>query len=272
MNADEYVRNVESALRDLPWSQRRDLVAELRSHLADFPPDTDLEARLGTPERYAADLRDAEGVDRRRGPIAFVKARRPRNVILTVAAVVTIALVATGIAWVQSYQPLSWAGGGFLSPRGSRANDGVYVTLTFHKRGHFALGLPITNTGSLPVQVLGLGGLHPDPLALIPNPPMPFSVRLRMSRAYIYEPKHLSYSRFHPFDLQPGRSVTLVLDATYKRDCRPWGPGLEEMIAPTGFQLREGFIPIRFHFLWKTSTALINPYDILQIRFPKGCL
>src|SRR5262245_26244499 len=90
--AEDYVRQVDGALRDLPWSQRRDLVADLRNHLAELPPETDLVARLGTPVRYASDLRAAEGLERRHGPVAYLRARRPRNVALVAITLTTIGL------------------------------------------------------------------------------------------------------------------------------------------------------------------------------------
>jgi len=36
MKAKEYVGRVDFALRDLPWRQRRDLVAELGAHLPEI--------------------------------------------------------------------------------------------------------------------------------------------------------------------------------------------------------------------------------------------
>ena len=92
MSPDEYLRNVSYSLNDLPWGMRRDLVAELRAHLDELPPGTDLETRLGRPEEYAADLRSAAGLERRRGPIAFLRARRLRNLILVVLSLTLIGL------------------------------------------------------------------------------------------------------------------------------------------------------------------------------------
>ena len=39
MTRDEYLREVGFALRDLPWRQRRDVLADLRGHLAELPPE-----------------------------------------------------------------------------------------------------------------------------------------------------------------------------------------------------------------------------------------
>jgi len=88
VTAEEYVRQVDFRLRDLPWKTRRELVSELRAHLSELPADE--LASLGTPEQYASDLRSAAGLERRRGPIAFLLARRPRNLVLTVVALAVI--------------------------------------------------------------------------------------------------------------------------------------------------------------------------------------
>ena len=56
MTADDYLRSVSFQLNDLPWGQRQELLAEIRTHLDELPAGTDLTARLGTPDEYAADL------------------------------------------------------------------------------------------------------------------------------------------------------------------------------------------------------------------------
>ena len=89
MTADEYVRRVNYWLTDLPWGTKTELLSELRGHLSELPEGTDL-ASLGTPEQYAADMRTAAGLERRRGVIAFLRARRPRNLILTFVIVTLI--------------------------------------------------------------------------------------------------------------------------------------------------------------------------------------
>jgi len=108
---DEYLRDVGYWLNDLPWGMRRDLLAELRAHLDELPPGTNLRAELGPPEAYASDLRSAAGLERRRGPIAFLRARRPRNLILIVLALTLIGLGIGAVAWIDSYQPIAFAGG-----------------------------------------------------------------------------------------------------------------------------------------------------------------
>jgi uncharacterized membrane protein len=76
MIAEDYLRMVAFELRDLPWKMRRDIVSELRGHLDELPPGTDLGAQLGRPHEYAAELRSAAGLERRRGVIAFLRAPR----------------------------------------------------------------------------------------------------------------------------------------------------------------------------------------------------
>ena len=115
MTSAEYLRSVGYWLRDLPWGVRRDLLEELRDHLNELPDDTDLQARLGSPEEYAAELRSAAGLRHRRGVAAFLRARRPRNLILAAVALTAIGLAIGGVVWVQSYQPIGF-GGGSLNP------------------------------------------------------------------------------------------------------------------------------------------------------------
>lgn len=52
MTRDAYLRSVGYWLGDLPWSTRRDLMAELRGHLEELPADTELTSsglRRSTP-------------------------------------------------------------------------------------------------------------------------------------------------------------------------------------------------------------------------------
>ncbi len=144
MTADEYLRNVSFWLGDLPWGQRQDLLAEIRAHLAELPADTDLEARLGTPDEYAADLRAAAGLERRRGPIAFLRARRPRNLILAVLALTVIGLAIGTVVWVDSYQPHRNSGNTRLRAArlGMLRTPATARTVVFHK------GRPVPVTAS----------------------------------------------------------------------------------------------------------------------------
>ena len=273
MTTEEYLGRVWHALHDLPWRTKRELVSELRGHLSELPEGRpDLVDRLGSPEQYAAELRAAAGLERRRGPIAFLRARRPRNLIATAVAVIIIGLATGGVAWVQSYQPIDWAGGGTLPRHIKFTQNGTAEPLEFHKGGHFRLGVPISNNGSFGVRIVGLGALKAGPIAFLPHPPLPFSIRLLMTRpSKNWDDRGRPLIPFQPFELAPGEESMLLLQGTYAKTCRPWQPGDVATPEPRGYLFRDGFIPIRFHFLWKTSTALVDPSFLLQIRFPRGC-
>jgi uncharacterized membrane protein len=109
---------------------RQDLLAELRGHLEELPAGTNLDERLGPPEDYAADLRSAAGLERRQGAKAFLRARRPRTLVLAAVALVSIGLAIGAVVWVQSYQPLR-SGNSSLSPNGAvdtATDNGISVT------------------------------------------------------------------------------------------------------------------------------------------------
>lgn len=62
---DQYAQQVRDACRDLPPNKRDELLEDLDEHLADvvadLGEDETLAQRLGTPEAYAADLRQSAG-------------------------------------------------------------------------------------------------------------------------------------------------------------------------------------------------------------------
>ena len=246
MSPDEYLRDVGYRLRDLPWGVRRDLLEELRSHLNELPADTDLTARLGTPEEYAADLRSAAGLERRRGVAAFLRARRPRNLILAAVALTAIGLAIGAVVWVQSYQPLAFAGGS-LDP--VKAGTG---TVVFRQGRPFQFGITIRNRGHFPVRVLG---------APVPPPGLPFSGRLMMSRELGQSGVHGPYMRFRPFDLEPGDVRLLFFKGVLV--CRGHGA--------SGSSIGLLDFPVRFSFLWRTETAYIPLDQQLAIVSRKGC-
>lgn len=156
MTRDEYLRSVGFWLRDLPWGTRRDLLTELRGHLDELLEGTNLRTQLGPPDQYASDLRAAAGLERRRGPIAFLRARRPRNVILTVAALTLVGLTIGAVVWIDSYQPLAFANA-MQFPAGSvDAPAGDSASVVFHNGRSFQFGAEIRNAGRYPVRVLGV--------------------------------------------------------------------------------------------------------------------
>jgi hypothetical protein len=247
---DEYLRSVGYQLNDLPWSMRRDLLAELSGHLDELPADKDFEARLGTPESYAADLRSAAGLERRRGPIAFLRARRPRNLILTVLALTVAGLAIGAVAWIDSYQPIAFAGGTEfpLDPKPSVGQAGE--TVVFRKGRPFQYGISIRNNGRYSVRVLGVPRSVTDF----------YSGRVLISKPNRHGDER-PLERFHPFDLKPGEIRWLLLKGAYA--CTTgWGDG--GSVTWTA-------MPVRFSFLWRTATASIPLDQPLTFTFPKGC-
>jgi hypothetical protein len=251
VSRDEYLRNVGYRLNDLPWGMRRDLVAELRGHLDELPPGTDLEARLGRPEEYAADLRSAAGLERRRGPIAFLRARRPRNLILLVLSLSVIGLAIGVVVWVDSYQPLAFAGGTQLPPDSKASPGAAGVSVVFRKGHPFEYGISIQNTGRFAVRVLGVPKSVTDF----------YSGRLLMSKDQTGHMDEKPLEPFHPFDMSPGSFRWLVFKGVYA--CTTgMGPGSAGIM---------GAVPVRFRFLWRTATTSIPLDEPLTLAFPKGC-
>jgi hypothetical protein len=240
MTADEYAKHVSYALHDLPWRQRRDLVAELREHLAELPPDTDLVARLGTPDAYAAEMRAAAGLERRRGPIAFVRTHRPRTLVLTVLVLTVIGLGIGTLVWVSRYQPLENGGWGTtLGAHDSPAGDGIYYV--FREGKPFRYGFSIQNSGPFTVRVVAV--------------PIDFdlTVKYRLfmwpkSMKVGFGPAQPPFPRFEPFDLKPGEERGIVLRGVFSEPCS---------LRDAGTIIGWTEIPIRFSFLGRTKTASI---------------
>lgn len=251
MTAEDYVRRVGFALVDLPWKTKRDLLAELREHLAELPQEMNLVERLGAPEQYAAELRGAAGLDRRRGAIAFLRARRPRNLVLTAAALAVLGLAIGAVAWVDSYQPLVFAGA-TQDPLDSKPTPGAAgVTVVFHQGRPFLYGLSIHNDGRFTVRVLGIPKSVTDF----------YSGELLMSKDQTGRLDERPLERFHPFDMRPGSFRWLVFKGVYA--CTT-GMG-------AGAGVTRAAIAIRYRFLWRTATAWIPLADPLSITFPKSC-
>jgi hypothetical protein len=251
VTAEEYVRRVNYWLTDLPWSTKRELLAELRAHLAELPAESDLDA-LGSPEEYSRDLRAAAGLERRRGAIAFLRARRPRNLILTIVTLLVIGLAVGGVVWIDSYQPLA-VGNAYRLPNGSvDAPAGDSASVVFHQGRPFELGLEIQNTGRYAVRVLGVPYNGPYPAAL------PYKARVRMFGPNRYG-GDVPLRPFRPFDLKPGMRAFLELAGTFAR-CGSWkGKGANIVYD----------FPVRYSFLWKTATAEIPLPEKLAIVFKK---
>ena len=251
MTRDEYVRNVGWSLRDLPWSTRRDLLRELGAHLDELPADTDFRAQLGPPETYAGDLRAAAGLERRRGLIAFLRARRPRNLILFVLALTVAGLAIGAVVWIDSYEPIVYGNATQYPPDSKPSPGQPGITVVFRKGRPFLYGITIRNSGRFPVRVLGIPRGVTDffKAHLLVNKPNPAE-------------NERPLERFRPFDLHPGETRWLVLKGVYACTTGMSGGG--------GGVIREA-IPVRFSFLWRTETTFVPARDPLAITFRKGC-
>jgi hypothetical protein len=249
---DEYVREVGYQLSDLPWGMRCNLLADVRGHLDELPPETDLVERLGAPEEYAAELRAAAGLELRRGLIAFLRARRPRNLVLAALLLTVVGLAIGAIVWVDSYQPIAFAGGTQLPVTGKPSLGQAGETVFFRKGRPFQYGITIRNSGRFTVRVLGVPRSNADF----------YSGRLLMSKDQTGRLDEYPLEPFHPFDMKPGSFRWLVFRGVYT--CTT-GAG------PGGGVTRTLF-PVRFSFLWRTATASIPLEEPLSIDFRKeGC-
>jgi len=258
MTADEYVDGVEFALRDLPWRQRRELLADLRTHLAELPDGTDLVARLGRPASYAADLRTSAGIHQRHGAIAFIRSFRPLYVVFAATGLVALGLLIAAVAWVDSYQPLDFGNVSWGTP-GSKPDVGdAGEHVAFRQGGLFEEGISVVNYGRFTVRVLGITGEYGHSFAELP---------LSNRRLTVAGPMPNrgqgtgAFRLFHPFDLEPGQLMLLKLTGTYHAHCRP-NLG-QDFWAVSGFQ-------VSYRFLWRTGTAQIDLPTNLQINGPKN--
>jgi hypothetical protein len=248
MKDQQYVAAVEAHLTDLPWSVRKNLVDDLRVHLGDLPESKNLVARLGDPATYAADLRSAAGLTRQRGPIAFVRARRPRNIAIAFVLLVLAAALAGAVAWGSSYQPVS-TGSTWVNPIPSTQGAVGETVATFRNGKSFRYGLSIMNRGRFPIRILGI---PLDPHFHSPFIVRPFVVPSETDMTLPPLP-------FRPFTLEPGHERLIVLRGTYT-NCRDYSEG-------SGLTVEA--LPVRERFLLWNHTVWITLPRPVVIRFPK---
>lgn len=118
---DRYLAAVQTHLSDLPAEDREDLVEDLEQHLREVAAeeDGDLEARLGPPDRYAAELRASAGLApptrHRKGPGAWLAASSPvRAARRTWERVTTDPRVDEVVESADQARPLWWALRGYV--------------------------------------------------------------------------------------------------------------------------------------------------------------
>jgi len=243
---DAYLREVEWQLRDVRWKRRKALVAELAAHLDETPA-----GQLDTPQAYAAELRRSENLPRRRGAVAFLRARRPRNLVLVALLLVLVALLVSGYAWAESYQPLT-AGDYGLFPDRAVSGPAGETAVTFRDGAPFRFGFSVRNDGSFAVRVVGV------PHATVADP--------FVTRTFVSGPLERARdipgptTPFRPFDLKPGEERMLILRGVFAH-CRNWG-GTTTATYDS--------LPVRFQFLWRTETVSVPLPDQLVIQIPAG--
>jgi hypothetical protein len=236
LTGEEYLAAVEAHLNDLPWRARKNLATDLRVHLEEIPGGEDLEARLGSPGNYAAELRAAAGLRSARGPVAFLRARRPRNVAIAVGLLVAVGVVVVAVVWASSYQPLV-TGSTSLSPIPSQ-EGALGETVAPYRNGKlFQYGFSIRNDGRFSVRILA---------APLDQRFLPFRFRVFAepsgSRGVSAHPQP-----FRPFTLSPGSEWLIVLRGRYA-NCHNY-------VASTS----SGFdaMPVRARFLLWTRTVFV---------------
>src|SRR5207249_4795499 len=106
----------------------------------------------------------------------------------------------------------------------------------------------ISNNGSFPVRVVGIGALAATGTVDLPVPRgLPFSYRLFANEpSKNWDDRGRPVRPFRPFDLHPGEESLLVLEGTFHKTCRPWQPGDVTDLVPGGFLFKAYTFPIRF--------------------------
>jgi hypothetical protein len=255
MTTKDYVKRVEWQLRDLPWKARRDLMRDLHGHLNELPDGQDAYSRFGAPESYAYELRAAAQLDPRRGLLGFLRARRPRNLLLAALVVATLGFVFGGLVWLSKYQPLR-TGHISMDPQPSHTDALGETVATIRGQAPFRYGFSIQNVGRFSVRILDIPMLHD-------GTELPFSARAFVSAPVTYrgpEPEPNGFRAFRPFDLGSGEERVIELRGAYAK-CRENQRGLS--LIYDGFAIEE-----RFH-TW-THTVRVPLSEPLVIRYPQN--
>jgi hypothetical protein len=215
-------------------------------------------ARLGAPEEYVAELRAAANLARRRGPLAFARARRPRDLAILAAVVLAAAGLTTVLViryerqqFVQNYQPLR-LGNLSLDPRGAHGFGGINGEgVDVHVGRPFALGVEVVNVGDYAVRVLGVS---------YPNI-VPWHAQLEMGPVSTMEATSRPLRRFHSFDLPAHQYVFLVLKGVYW--CTTgWVRGNVDV---------ENDFPVRYRFHLHVGTAAVPLPEPISFDMVSNC-
>ena len=277
-----YLRRLAYAAHGLPKARRRELLSEIEQHIRQALAQTPsanreemlaLLEQVGDPAEIAAAADDQADASFERLPVASPR-RRPLKLIVSLVALTVIALAIGAAAWIQTYQPLAFAPADVLQANAVNTygeNDhGAWVG---YQKGIGGgpnrpfFGVTIQNTGHFTVRVLGMGTYGPF-LPVLSG----WSARLLMARgAFVREPvrtpsgqpvrdrkgriahrrgwKREPLQPFHPVDLAPGQILMIGLQGVWHADC-----GRNVSAGPT---TPPRSFPVRYSFLWKTTTTHI---------------
>lgn len=114
LRVENYLRAVADEIDDLPRSDRDDLLPEIREHLDHIALETSspLEARLGSPQSYAAELRTSAGLPPR---TTSSLARLWQRAWLALAAMRRRPAVAAAISFTTSVRAVWWVARAWLA-------------------------------------------------------------------------------------------------------------------------------------------------------------
>ena len=118
------------------------------------------------------------------------------------------------IVWIDSYQPIAFAGGTQLPPSSKPSPGAAGVSVVFRKGRPFKYGITIQNTGRFTVRVLGVPRSVTDF----------YSGRLLMSKDQTGHLDEKPLERFQPFDMKPGSFRWLVFKGVYACTMTPETP------------------------------------------------
>lgn len=107
LRVETYLKEVAAQIDDLPRSDREDLLLEIREHLDHIALETSspLEARLGSPAAYAAELRTSAGLPPR---ATSTPARLWQQVAPTLRGWRERPAVASALSFLTSLRPVWW--------------------------------------------------------------------------------------------------------------------------------------------------------------------
>jgi hypothetical protein len=198
MNVGRYTSAVARELRDLPRAKRRAIVADLRAHLAEFPPGDDLVARLGPPAAYAVELRRSSGLP---APVGLRSRLRRIPLLLRILVPTVVVLLVAAVLLLRTSDvtsPLDH-GNAWLIPGTSPSyefGDQANIVLNYQHGREYDFAFKIANTGHLAVTV---DEVIPPHLPVVPLQieEMRLGPRWDQGLGRVAE-------RFHSFTLDPG--------------------------------------------------------------------